>query len=121
MKKYIHVADCVKPDELVLFTQELVRINSVFDPEKKGANEEAAARYLAELLIKEGSEVRFETSDPGRPNVITFLRGKKPEKIILFEGHTDAVAAENLELLNDSPFGAKFADGRICDRGACLC
>ncbi len=39
MKSYQHVADCIQRDELVKFTQELIRINSVFDPEKTGFNE----------------------------------------------------------------------------------
>jgi hypothetical protein len=39
VKSYQHVADCIQRDELVKFTQELIRINSVFDPEKTGFNE----------------------------------------------------------------------------------
>ncbi len=119
MKKYQHVADCVKSGELVQFTQELVRINSVFDPERQGANEEATAKYIAEFLIREGFEVHFEEVVPGRPNVIAYLRGKNPGKTILFEGHTDVVTAGDLEQWHYDPFGAEIVGDRIYGRGTC--
>ena len=119
MKKYQHVADCVKSGELVQFTQELVRINSVFDPERQGANEETTAKYIAEFLIREGFEVHFEEVVPGRPNVIAYLRGKNPGKTILFEGHTDVVTAGDLEQWHYDPFGAEIVGDRIYGRGTC--
>ncbi len=119
MNNYKHVADCVKTDELIQFTQELVRINSVFDPDKKGANEEAVANYIAEFLRKEGFEVHLEDVIPGRPNVIAFLRGKEPGKTILFEGHTDVVTAGDLEQWHYDPFGAEIVGDRMYGRGTC--
>lgn len=115
----MHVADCVKTDELVQFTQELVRINSVFDPEQEGANEEAAAKRIAEFLITEGFEVHFEEVVPGRPNVIAYLRGNRPGKTILFEGHTDVVTAGDPDQWNYDPFGAEIVGDRIYGRGTC--
>jgi len=119
VKSYKHVADCVKSDELIKFTQEIVRINSVFDSEKAGANEEAAANYIADFLKKEGFEVHIEEVVPGRPNVIAFLRGKEPGKTILFEGHTDVVTAGDLEQWNYDPFGAEIVGDRMYGRGTC--
>ena len=119
MKNYQHVADCVKSGELVQFTQELVRINSVFDPERQGANEEATAKYIAEFLIREGFEVHLEEVVPGRPNVIAYLRGKNPGKTILFEGHTDVVTAGDPEQWHYDPFGAEIVGDRIYGRGTC--
>ena len=119
MKNYKHVADCVKSDELVKFTQELVRINSVFDPKKEGANEETVVKYIAEFLIREGFEVHMEQVVPGRPNIIAFLRGKEPGKTILFEGHTDVVTAGDLDQWNYDPFGAEIVGDRIYGRGTC--
>lgn len=119
MKSYKHIADCVKSDELIKFTQEIVRINSVFDPEKPGANEEAVANYIAEFLRKEGFEVHIENVVPGRPNIIAFLRGKEPGKTILFEGHTDVVTAGDMEQWNYDPFGAEIVGDRMYGRGTC--
>lgn len=119
MEHYKHVADCVKTDELVQFTQKLVRFNSVFDPEKTGANEEAVAKFIAEFLIMEGFEVHFEEVVPGRPNVIAYLRGKNPGKTILFEGHTDVVTAGDPEQWHYDPFGAEIIGDRMYGRGTC--
>jgi succinyl-diaminopimelate desuccinylase len=116
---YQHVADCVKTDELIKFTQEIVRINSVFDPEKFGANEEAVANYIAEFLRKEGFEVHIQEVAPGRPNVIALLRGKEPGKKILFEGHTDVVTAGDPNQWNYDPFGAEIVGDRMYGRGTC--
>ena len=119
MKDYKHVADCVKTDELIAFTQEIVRINSVYDPEKPGANEEAAANYIAQFLRQEGFEVHFEEVVPGRPNVIAFLRGSEPGKTILFEGHTDVVTAGDADQWTHDPFGAEIVGDRMFGRGTC--
>lgn len=119
MKNYKHVADCVKSDELIKFTQEIVRINSVFDPEKEGANEEKTAKYIADYLIMEGFEVHTEEVVPGRPNVIAFLRGAEPGKTILFEGHTDVVTAGDPDQWKHDPFGAEIVGDRMYGRGTC--
>lgn len=119
MKSYKHVADFVKTDELIRFTQDLVRIKSVYDPNKKGANEEAAAVFIADYLREEGFEVHFETVVPGRPNVIAFLRGKAPGKTLLFEGHTDVVTAGDINAWEYDPFGAEIIGGKIYGRGTC--
>jgi succinyl-diaminopimelate desuccinylase len=119
VNNYQHVADCIQSEELISFTQELIRINSVFDPEKEGFNEEAAAGYIAEFLKKEGFEVHIQTVAPGRPNVVAFLRGKEPGKTLLFEGHTDVVTAGDMEQWHYPPFGAEIVGDRIYGRGAC--
>lgn len=116
---YKHVADCVKSDELIKFTQEIVRINSVFDPEKEGANEEKTAKCIADYLIMEGFEVHTEEVVPGRPNVIAFLRGTEPGKTILFEGHTDVVTAGDPDQWKHDPFGAEIVGDRMYGRGTC--
>jgi succinyl-diaminopimelate desuccinylase len=119
MKSYKSVTDSVKADELVQFTRELIRINSVFDPAKEGFNETKAAHYVADFLKREGFEVHIQEVVPGRPNVIAFLHGKTPGKTILFEGHTDVVTAGDLDAWTVDPFGAEIKEGRIYGRGAC--
>lgn len=119
MGSYQHVADCVKSDELIKFTREIVRIDSVFDPEKAGANEEAVAKHIAGFLKREGFEVHIEEVVPGRPNVIAFLRGTEPGKTILFEGHTDVVTAGDPGQWNYDPFGAEIVGDRMYGRGTC--
>ena len=119
MSNYRHVADCINSDELIKFTQEIVRINSVFDPDKAGANEEAVANYIADYLKKEGFEVHIQNVVPGRPNIIAFLRGKDAGKTILFEGHTDVVTPGDLAQWQYDPFGAEIVGDRMYGRGTC--
>jgi succinyl-diaminopimelate desuccinylase len=119
MKDYANVLKAIKKDELIKFTQDLIRINSVYDPTKEGANEEEAAIFIADYLRNEGFEVHFEEVVPGRPNVIAFLRGNNPGKTILFEGHTDVVTPGDVSQWKYDPFGGEIVGDRLYGRGAC--
>lgn len=119
MKEYIDVVNAVNSEELVKFTQDIVRINSVYDPDREGANESAVVDFIAAFLRKEGFEVHVEEVVPGRPNIIAFLRGSEPGKTILFEGHTDVVTAGDLSMWKYDPFGAEIVGDRMYGRGTC--
>jgi len=106
-------------DDLVRFTQDLVRIPSVFRPEDPEGKETQAARYVADYLDREGFEVRMEEVAPGRPNVWTLWRGDRPGKTLLFEGHTDVVTEGRAEEWKHPPFGAERVGSRIYGRGSC--
>lgn len=113
------VIQYVNSDELVSFTQQLIRIKSVFDPEVPGANEEKVAIFVADYLKKLGLEVHLDEAAPGRPNVIAYLNGSKPGKTLLMEGHTDVVTAGDPDEWTVDPFGGDIKDGRIYGRGSC--
>jgi len=117
--KYSKVLESVAKDELIKFTQDLIRINSVYDLEKEGYNEEKVAHFIAEYLEQMGLEVHIDEVVPGRPNVIGYLKGKEKGKTLLFEGHTDVVTAGDLEEWHYPPFEAVIENGRIYGRGAC--
>ncbi|MCF6466165.1 M20 family metallopeptidase [Clostridium sp. Cult2] len=123
MVEYQKALDNLEMDEMIKFTQELIRINSVYDPDVEGANEEKVAKYIYEFLLNEGFEVYIEEVVPGRPNVIAFLRGEEEGKTLLFEGHTDVVSAGDISKWTYDPFGGEIVevDGkkRIYGRGAC--
>lgn len=119
MNEYSKVTDYVAEDELIQFTRELLQINSVFDPNKEGYNEEKVAKYIAAYLEEMGLEVHIDEVVPGRPNVIGILKGVKDGKTLLFEGHTDVVTAGDIEEWSYPPFGAVVENGRIYGRGAC--
>ncbi|WP_286847827.1 MULTISPECIES: M20 family metallopeptidase [Aminobacterium] len=95
---------------LVKCTQNLVRINSVFDPDVEGANESRVTEYLEKLLHKEGFEVHVDEVIPGRSNVIAFLRGKEPGKTLLFEGHQDVVSIGDPQKWKYDPFGGEIVE-----------
>ena len=46
MKDYTNVVSAIKTDELIKFTQDIVRINSVYDPNKEGANESEVVAFI---------------------------------------------------------------------------
>jgi succinyl-diaminopimelate desuccinylase len=109
----------IDKDELVKFTQRLISIPSVFNPDIIGMNEEAVAKFIAKYLEDLGFEVSYEEVVPGRPNVIAIFDGIEEGKTLLFEGHTDVVTAGNLKEWTYPPFGGEIHNNRIYGRGAC--
>ncbi len=51
-------------------------------------------------------------------NVIGHIKGNKPGKAILFDGHIDTVPVPNREKWTQDPFGGDIVDGKIYGRGA---
>ena len=106
-------------EELASFTQELVRIPSVYRPEDPDGNEGRISRFLAGYLENEGFDVSVEEVTPGRPNVWAIWEGERPGKTLLFEAHTDVVTEGRAEDWSYPPFGAERVRDRIYGRGAC--
>ncbi|WFD12285.1 YgeY family selenium metabolism-linked hydrolase [Tepidibacter hydrothermalis] len=51
-------------------------------------------------------------------NVICHIKGNKPGKKILFDGHIDTVPVPDDSKWTQAPFGGKIVDGKIYGRGA---
>lgn len=119
ISKYNNVINHIDEAGVVQFTQDLVRIKSVFHPEKKGFNEERVAHFVAEELESMGAQVFIEEVAPGRPNVIAIIKGKQDGKRLLFEAHTDVVTEGNPDEWDYPPFEAVISEGKIYGRGAC--
>lgn len=119
MNEYMKVVEHVDEQDLVEFTRQLIRINSVYDPNREGFNEEKVAKFIASFLKDMGLEVHIDEVVPGRPNVIGILKGTEEGKTLLFEGHTDVVTAGDEEEWSYPPFEAIVDNGRIYGRGAC--
>jgi len=102
---------------LIAFTQELVRIESVNDPEH-GRSEAAAAALVERQMRAFGWEPAVEEVAPSRPNVVASIEGGQPGPTLLFEGHTDVVTEGARELWSVEPFGGVIRDGRLYGRGA---
>lgn len=113
------VARYVDEAEVVSLTQALVRIPSVYDPAREGANEQRVAAYVADVLRQMGLSVQVEDVVSGRPNVIGVYDSGRPGRTLLFEGHTDVVTAGDVSRWSYDPFGGALVDGRIYGRGAC--
>ncbi|MFM9279296.1 M20 family metallopeptidase [Paenibacillus jiagnxiensis] len=98
--------------ELLEITCGLIRCQSVNPP----GYEEVAARYIYELLQREGINAEMQWPAPGRPNLTAILKGQKQGPRLLFNGHLDVVpAGENWSV---DPFSAVIQDGSLIGRGA---
>lgn len=119
-------AAAVDPELVLRHTRELVRIRSVWD-EATGADESAAAGYVARALRELGLHVHVDEVAPGRPNVIAdwhgrgFVAGR--DRTLLLEGHTDVVTEGDAARWSRDPYGAELEsdpDGgaRLYGRGS---
>jgi succinyl-diaminopimelate desuccinylase len=102
---------------LVEFTQQLVRIPSVFDPSTDRC-EQPAAEAVAAQMQSFGWSPTFDVVAPGRPNVIAVIDGGRPGPTLCFEGHTDVVTEGDTSLWTVDPFAATISGGRLYGRGS---
>lgn len=108
----------IDPDELVAFTQALVRTPSVVRPGNPDATEKRVAELIARKLRVEGLSVTLQAVAPRRPNVIGVWAGEGPGPCLMFEGHTDVVTPGDPAEWTDDPFSGRLRDDRIYGRGA---
>ncbi|NUR77359.1 MAG: M20/M25/M40 family metallo-hydrolase [Thermoleophilia bacterium] len=101
--------------EVAELTADLVRIDSVNPALIPGAAGEAEiAGHVANWLGRAGLEVEVVGSADGRPSVIGVARGTGGGRSLLLNAHLDTVGTEAMQ----SPFEARFEDGRLYGRGA---
>ncbi len=94
---------------LVALCQELIRQQSYSGEEDKVVNS-------IEHAFKELGFDDWTVDDYG--NVIGHIKGSKPGKKILFDGHIDTVPVPDDSKWQHAPFAGEIADGRIYGRGA---
>ncbi|HET9995479.1 MAG TPA: M20/M25/M40 family metallo-hydrolase, partial [Candidatus Acidoferrum sp.] len=95
---------------------DLIRINTSNPP----GNEEAAAKYVAGVLEKEGIKPELLELTPGRSAVVARLRSAAvadPSKALLLVAHLDVVPVEKSHWTVD-PFAGVIKDGYLYGRGA---
>ena len=94
----------------------LIRINTTNPP----GNELAAAKYLADILLREGIPCEIMESGPGRGILVARMNaGAMPDSshALLLMGHMDVVGVQKEKWTVD-PFGAVMKDGYLYGRGA---
>ena len=102
--------------EALVWLAQLIQINTTNPP----GNEQAAAKYIAGILEKEGITPELLEVAPGRGAVVARLRSSAisdPSRALLLVAHMDVVGAERARWTVD-PFGAVVKDGYIYGRGA---
>ena len=100
------------PESLEI-TQSLIRLKTVNPP----GDEAIAQQYLRDLLEQTGFSVEMIEAVPGRPNLITRLRGRGEKPPLLFYGHTDVVGVSGQQW-RVPPFDAVVQNGVLYGRGA---
>lgn len=102
--------------EANVWLAQLIQINTTNPP----GNEQAAAKYVAGVLQREGLTPEVLEVTPGRAAVIARLRSSAvadPARALLLVAHMDVVGAERNRWSVD-PFGAVTRDGYLYGRGA---
>jgi acetylornithine deacetylase len=96
-------------DDVVSLLSDLVRIPSLCGDEKKIAD------FIANWLKGRGLPAELLEVSPGRPDVISRVKGPREGPHMMFNGHVDTVAAG--EGWIHDPFGAEIEEGRMYGRG----
>jgi acetylornithine deacetylase/succinyl-diaminopimelate desuccinylase-like protein len=102
--------------ETVTRLSEYLRINTSNPP----GNELATARWLKDVLAREGIESQIlDTTElgPGRANFYARLKGSGTGKAIALVHHMDVVPADP-KFWKEDPFGGVVKDGAVWGRGA---
>src|SRR5882762_2985167 len=95
---------------------ELIKINTTNPP----GNEEAAAKYIAGILQKEGISSEILPLAAGRSALVARLKHAAiadPSRALLLVAHMDVVGVDKSKWTVD-PFGAVIKDGYLYGRGS---
>ena len=95
---------------------DLIRIDTTNPP----GNEQAAAKYIAGILAKEGFTPEFLDLAPGRSALVARLRSAAmpdPARALLLVAHMDVVGVDKSKWTVD-PFAATIKDGYLYGRGS---
>ena len=96
--------------------QQLLRFNTTNPP----GNELVEAKYIADILEKEGIHAETFESAPGRGILVARLSASAlpdPSRALLLMAHLDVVGVDKAKWTQD-PFGAAIKDGYLYGRGA---
>lgn len=115
-EKIVKVLQEINSDELIGLTADLVKMNSVWDPEA-GTGEQEVAEFLTAWGERQGFEVEMDEVVPGRSNTIISWSPAPGEKTLMFEGHTDVVTPGDVGAWTYDYLGAEIVDGRMYGRG----
>ena len=94
--------------QLVEFCQALFRTPSL------SGQEEQVARLIQKTMLQEGFD---EAVIDRYGSVLGCIRGNRPGKTVLLDGHIDTVDLSDRSLWQHDPYGAELVDGKIYGRG----
>ncbi|RMF18598.1 MAG: M20/M25/M40 family metallo-hydrolase [Deltaproteobacteria bacterium] len=107
-------------DEVGALAPELLSRYIAIDTRNPPGNETAGARFLSEVLEREGIESQVIESQPGRGNLYARLEGTGAKRPVILLSHIDVVPAE-AERWRHDPFAGAIDEGQVWGRGALDC
>ena len=106
-------------EETVMIKEEKIKIlQDVIQIETVNDNEVAVAEYFKNLLNEYGIDSKLVEYSPTRANLVAEIKGEKPGKVLIFNGHSDVVAAGDPKEWTHPPFAGVIEDGKLYGRGA---
>lgn len=99
-------------EKKIKILQDVIQIETVND------NEVAVAEYFKDLFNEYEIESKLVEYSPMRANLVAEIKGEKPGKVLIFNGHSDVVAAGDPEDWTHPPFAGVIEDGKLYGRGA---
>lgn len=99
-------------EKKIKILQDVIQIETVND------NEVAVAEYFKDLLNEYEIDSKLVEYSPTRANLVAEIKGEKPGKVLIFNGHSDVVAAGDPEDWTHPPFAGVIEDGKLYGRGA---
>ncbi|WOO38801.1 YgeY family selenium metabolism-linked hydrolase [Anaerocolumna sp. AGMB13020] len=98
----------IREEEVIQLCQKLVQAKSY------SGEEERVSEELTEFFYSKGFD---EVIKDSYGNTIGIMKGKRPGKKLLFDGHMDTVPVGNIKDWTYPPFEAEIHDGKIYGRG----
>lgn len=99
-------------EKKIKILQDVIQIETVND------NEVAVAEYFKDLFNEYEIDSKLVEYSPTRANLVAEIKGEKPGKVLIFNGHSDVVAAGDPEDWTHPPFAGVIEDGKLYGRGA---
>jgi len=95
--------------------QQLIALCQGLIQEQSYSGQEAGVAALVQKTFKDLGYDEVVVDEYG--NVLGRIRGKRPGKTILFDGHIDTVPVPDASKWTHKPFGGELAEGKIWGRG----
>lgn len=98
-----------RQEKVIALCQTLIQAKSYSGEEDK------VAAALQAFFMENGFD-KVTVDEYG--NIIGMIKGRRPGKKLLFDGHMDTVPVESIDKWTHDPFAAEIVDGKIYGRGA---
>lgn len=106
----------MRDSEVLATLADLIRINSVNPSYENGNPEAEIAGFIEAFFAARGIETWRQEVMPGRPNVIARLPGRRSDRRVILEAHTDTVSIAGMSI---PPFEPEVREGCMYGRGSC--